>query len=283
MKLKIRYGPAGNPPNFFKSEYGKDRLNAPVWCRSIGLNANERQMTDGARMKEEDALKFGKLAKKHDIALSVHGPYYVVLPSDKPHVVERSIEELKKTAYLAGLMGAKKVILHPGFYCGRKKEDVLKQFIKNVRIVERDKPKEVKILPETMGKYSQLGDLNEVLSICENTECDPCIDFGHLHARGQGSPKEKEDFRKILIEIENRLGKRILKNLHCHFYPIDYTEKGEKKHKAVTDENAFPVFLPFAELIKEFKMEPTLISESMNSQDVGALHMKRIMDKLLKE
>ena len=272
--MKIRFGPAGNPINFFKSDLRKDRLNAPVWCRSIGLNANERQMTYGARMKEEDAIRFGKLAKKHDVALSVHGPYYVVLTSDKPQVFKNSIAELIKTAHLAKLMGADKVVFHPGF--GRD----IRKVVEGLKEVEAQKDKSVKILPETMGKISQLGSLNEILEICENTESEPCIDFGHLHARNLGSLKEKKDFREILNEIEKRLGKRVLRRLHCHFYPVDFTDKGEKVHRAVTEKNVFPQFLPFAELIKEYNMKPTLISESKNSQDIGALHMRDIMERL---
>jgi len=33
-------------------------------------------------------------------------------------------------------------------------------------------------------------------------------------------------------------------------------------------------------LIKEFKMKPTLISESRDSQDIGAIHMRDVMRKL---
>jgi len=272
--MKIRFGTSGNPPNFFASEFGKDRLNAPNWIKLIGLNAYERMMTYGARMKEEAAMELGKRAKKLDIELSVHGPYYIVLNSKKPQVIKNSINEMLKTIYLANLMNARKIVFHPGF--GRD----YKKVINALKIIEKDKPKDVKILPETMGKISQLGDLNEVLIICENTESDPCIDFGHLHARTLGSLKEKEDFRKILIEVEKRLGKEKLKKLHCHFYPVEFTDKGEKTHRAVMEKDVFPRFEPFAELIKEFKMEPTLISESKNSQDIGALHMKKIMEKL---
>lgn len=273
---KMKFGPAGNPPNFFKSEFRKDRLNAPVWCRSIGLNANERQMTYGARMKEEDAVKFGKLARKNKVELSVHGPYYVVLTSEREGVFDNSVKELIKTCHLASLMGARRVVFHPGF--GRD----VRKVIKGLKMVEKDKPKSVKILPETMGKISQLGDLNEVLSICEETECDPCIDFGHLHARTLGSLKKEEDFRKILVEIEKRLGKKAVRKLHCHFYPIDFTDKGEKVHRAVMEKNVFPRFKDFAPLIKEFKMTPTLISESKDSQDIGALEMKGVMEEMFR-
>jgi len=272
--MKVKFGTSGNPPSFFTSEYGKNRVNAVDWINSIGLNAYERMMTYGARMREEDAIELGKRARKHDVSLSVHGPYYVVLTSEKPRVIENSIKEMIKTIHLSDLMGAKKIVFHPGF--GKDYNKV----IKNLKIIEKHKPKHVKILPETMGKISQLGDLNEVLKICENTESEPCIDFGHLHARNLGSLKEKEDFRKILIEIEKRLGRKSIKNLHCHFYPVDYGEKGEIRHRAVHEENVYPVFEPFAEVITEFKIYPTLISESRDSQDIGALHMQKVMKNL---
>lgn len=272
--MKIRFGTSGNPPNFFKSEFGKNRVNAPDWIKAIGLNAYERMMTYGARMKEEDAIELGKKAKRQDIALSVHAPYYIVLTSEKSRVIKNSINEMLKTLHLSSLMGAKKIVFHPGFG-----EDV-KRVIQNLKAIEKEKRKNIKLLPETMGKISQLGSLDHVLSICECTGCMPCIDFGHLHARSLGGLKGKEDFKKILIKIENRVGRNALKNLHCHFYPVDFTDKGERVHRAVTEKNAFPKFEPFAELISEFKIYPTLISESKDSQDIGALHMQSVMRKL---
>ena len=273
-EFKIHFGPAGNPLNFFNSPLSKDRLAVSEWCASIGLNAEERQMTYGARMKPEDAIRFGKISKKFNVKLSVHGPYYVVLTSEKQRVLDNSVRELAKTCKLAELMGATKVVFHPGFGADVKK------VISGIKKVEKLKSNPVTICPETMGKISQLGSLDQVLQICENTESEPCIDFAHLHARHQGHPKTKLEFKRILEEIENRLGKKSLKNLHCHFYPIEYTDKGEKVHRAVTEKNVFPQFQPFGELIKEFKMTPTLISESKNSQDLGALEMKETMVKL---
>lgn len=86
--MTIRFGTSGNPPNFFLSKFGKDRINAVDWINSIGLNAYERLMTYGARMKEEDAAELGRRAKKYDVSLSVHAPYYIVFTSDKEMVVK---------------------------------------------------------------------------------------------------------------------------------------------------------------------------------------------------
>jgi deoxyribonuclease-4 len=272
--MHIRYGTSGNPPNFFASEFGKNRINAPDWISSIGLNAYERMMTYGARMKEEDAVGLGRKASAKDIFLSVHAPYYIVLTSEKPSVIKNSISEMLKTLHLSSLMGAKRIVFHPGFGADSKK------VIRNIREIEKENSTGITIHPETMGKKSQLGSLNDVLCICENTECLPCIDFAHIHARENGCLMKKEDFRKVLVEIEKRLGSSALKELHCHFYPVEFSDKGEKFHRAVTEKNVFTVFNPLAELIREFCMYPVLISESRDSQDIGALQMKSIMESL---
>lgn len=270
----IRFAASGNPINFQKSELGKQRFGILEWSHNFGLNAQERQMTYGARMKEEDAIIFGNLAKQFEIELSVHGPYYVVLTSEKPKVAENSIKELLKTSRLAELMNARRVVFHPGF--GRDTS----QIIKRLNIIEKDKPKSVTLHPETMGKLSQLGTVDEIIEICENTECQPCIDFAHVYAKSLGKIKTTKDFREILIKIENRLGKKALNQLHCHFYPVEFTDKGERVHRAITEKNVFPRFIDFAPLIKEFKMKPYLVSESHNTQDLGALEMKNIMEKI---
>lgn len=277
--MKMHFGIAGNPVNLLKSEFAKDKFGILPWTHKLGLNAQERQMTYGARMKEEDALEFGKIARKFDIALSIHGPYYVVLTSKKNEIVEKSIKELVKTTRLAGLMGAKKVVVHPGHYSSRSPQEVMKMFLENIKKVEEDKEKGVTIHPEVMGKPSQFGGVDEIIEICEKTECKPCIDWGHFYARNLGNLNGKPAFRKVLENVENHLGTGVLKNLHCHFSPIEVGEKGEKKHRAVMEKGAEPKFGPLADLIKEFKIYPTLISESMNSQDIGALEMKEEMKK----
>ncbi len=271
----IRLGTSGNPPNFFKSRFGKDRKRAVEWIRDIGLNHYEYLMTYGARTRMEVAKEVGEKARELGISLSVHAPYYVVLSSHRPEVVENSIKELVKTLKLAEAMGATKVVFHPGF---NNHDKAMENCINGIKEVKKIYKGPVKILPETMGKKSQLGSLKEVIQICLETGCEPCIDFAHLHARREGSLEFKEDIRNVLLEIKDKLGKNILKRLHCHFYPVEYTEKGEKKHRAYNERDFHPKFENFASLIKEFKMEPTLVSESRDSQDGGALEMKRLLE-----
>ena len=209
--------------------------------------------------------------------LSLHSPYYIVLTSDKKETIENSQKELLKTLDAAKYFNCKRIVLHPGF---TNNSNALASFIKNIKEVINNHEYGKYIVPETMGKKSQLGSLDDIIKICQETEIKPCIDFGHLHARDNGCLNNENDFREVITKLENSLGKEAIKNLHCHFYPVAYTDKGEKVHRAVMEEDAFPKFKHFAPIIKEFNMKPVLISESHNSQDIGALQMKEILSKI---
>ena len=134
---------------------------------------------------------------------------------------------------------------------------------------------DISICPETMGKINQLGDLNEVMTLCELDErLLPCIDFGHLNARTFGSIKTVDDYKKILWEIENRLGYARLKEFHSHFSKIEYTSGGEKCHLTFDDTVFGPNFEPLLELVAKKNLCPTFICESAGTQAEDAKKMK---------
>ncbi len=273
----IYFGTSGVPDNYFKTKYKKDRKNIVDWLHDLNLNAYEHLYTYGVRGSEEKNEYIKRKVNEYNIMLSLHSPYYIVLTSDKKETIENSQKELLKTLDSAKYFNCKRIVLHPGF---TNNKDALKSFIKNLKETIAIHEYAKYIVPETMGKKSQLGSLDDIIEICRETGIKPCIDFGHLHARDQGCLNNENDFKNIIEKLENSLGKASIKNLHCHFYPVAYTDKGEKVHRAAMEEDAFPKFIHFAPIIKEFNLEPVLISESHNSQDIGALQMKDILSKL---
>lgn len=273
--MKPLFGVAGNPPNFWKSKYKKDRLNAPEWLHSIGLNAYEIQCTYGVKMPEESAIKMRKNAEKYDISLSIHAPYYIVLTSKSEETQRKSIDTLVRACKLASVLGTKKVVFHPGFYSGDP-QGALERCITNLLEAQKlVRGLDVLFYPETTGKISQFGSLEDVMEICKKVElARPCVDFGHLHARTLGGLENKENILKVFKKIEKELGKKYLKNLHCHFYLIEYGQKGERMHKTYTDIGYFPDYKFFMEAIVEYDITPVIISEFKDSQDEGAALMR---------
>ena len=292
MKNKIKFCVAGFPINFFNSKYGKKRENLFTWIEEIGLDGIELQCTYGIRMKEEQANLYRELAKSHNLILTIHAPYYISLASKNEDVVERSELEIKKAFELAKILDVKRIIFHPGAGYGKTskdRQDGLKRLIDALNSIKNDIDTEhIKIYPEIGGKVNQLGSLDEIIEICKKVDyARPCIDLAHLHARELGSMNSKDKIVDVLKKIESELGRNTLEETHFHVYPVDYTDKGEKIHKAFgekkedsqlslfeEDNEYMPKAQDYIAAIKEMGIEPITICEAHNTQDIGALLMK---------
>ena len=116
---------------------------------------------------------------------------------------------------------------------------------------------------ETMGKSAQIGTYEEILDFCTiYDKYIPTFDFGHINALTQGTLKTKEDYRKIIDRSIEVIGKERTNISHIHFSKIEYSTKGEVKHLTLEDEVYGPEFAPLAEILKEYNLNCTVISES---------------------
>ncbi|MGC8895472.1 MAG: TIM barrel protein [Candidatus Bathyarchaeia archaeon] len=286
MADRPRFGPAGVPPTFRMMKAALS--DVPRLLREEGLDAFEYQAVRwGAKpqIKREEAEKLGSEAKEKDVWLSLHGSYFINFCGEKD-VIEASRQRLIACATAAEWMNAHIVVFHPGFYGKKPQKEVFRNCLAAIKeTVESLKNlgiENVKIGPETMGKPSQFGSLDEVLSLCEEVEqTQPVIDWAHLHARDKGRFKTIDDFRKVVDEIEKRLGTEAIKNMHCHFTKVEYTDKGEKCHHVMDEADYGPDFTMLAKVIAEYKLNPVIISESP-ILDLDAVKMRDILQNALR-
>jgi deoxyribonuclease-4 len=285
MVDRPRFGPAGVPPGF--KALKATLMDVPRLLREEGLDAFEYQAVRWGvkpQIRRDDAEKFGLKAKETDVLLSLHASYFINLCGDK-ETVEASKARLVACATAAQWMQAQTVVFHPGFYGKKTPKEAFANCLEALKdVVERLKSLgigNVKLGPETMGKLTQLGSLEEVLALCEKVEqTQPVIDWAHLHAREKGLFKTVEDFRRVVETIEKRLGTETVKNMHCHFTKVEFTEKGEKCHHTLDEAEYGPDFALLAKVIAEFKLTPVIISESP-VLDVDAIKMRNILRKEL--
>jgi deoxyribonuclease-4 len=283
MADRPRFGPAGFPPDFVAMKVSLS--DVPELLRKEGLDAFEYEAIYwGAKpqIKKEHAEELGSKAKENDVLMSMHGSYFVNLCGEKG-VVEASKKRLIACATAAQWMGAYVLVFHCGYYGKKARVETLRTCAEILReIVENMKSlgiKDVKLGPETSGRSSQFGDLEEILSICELVEqTQLVIDWAHLHARDKGRFITVEDFRKVVENIEERLGTEAVRNMHCHFTKIEYTDKGERRHHTLGEESYGPDFAMLAKVIDEFKLRPVMISESP-LLDVDAIKMREILQR----
>ena len=282
--MSAKFGPAGNAESFpYKSS-----VDAPRWLQELGLDCYEYQCGKGVRVKEDTAVALGQKAREHGIALSLHAPYFINLANPDPESQEKTIGYITSSCLVADQMGATRVVIHSGALMKRTREEAMAialPFLKEIVAVCEDQGfGHITLCPETMGKINQLGDLDEVLRLCQVHESlIPCVDFGHLYARSLGADQGAEAVERMLSRMEAELGADRASRFHSHFSHIEFTPNGgEKCHRTFDDDGGYgPDWEPLAQAVARRGWSPTFICESAGTQAEDAVTMKRIYQSYL--
>lgn len=284
--MSAQFGPAGNAESF--SKVHKSSLAAPAWIAQQGLDCYEYQCGKGVHVGEDTARKLGEKAREAGIALSVHAPYFINLANPDPESRAKTTNYVLESCFVAQVMGAERIVIHSGALMKRSRQealDIAKETLKQVlEACDRQGYGNITLCPETMGKINQLGDLDEVLTLCTLDErLIPCIDFGHLYARSLGELEGEQACREMLDKVERVLGEERASRFHSHFSHIKFTPKGgEKCHRTFADDGGFgPDWAPLAAEIARRGWSPTFICESAGTQAEDALEMKKIYQEAL--
>lgn len=280
MENKIRFGPSGNSNIFYDSGYKKS-IDAPKFCKENGLEAYEYSFGRGFTMSEETASVLGENAKEQGVLVSVHAPYYINLANESDEMAYKSYEYIRKSLKYLDLMNGRDCVVHLAS-CGKlSRHEALylteKRLDNVLDIAYANNFSHLKICPETMGKYMQIGTYEEIINICKKDNfLVPTFDFGHINCIMQGGLKTKDDFKKIFDYSFEKLGEDKTKNCHIHFSKIEFTEKGEVKHLNLDDTIYGPDFIPLSKVIKEYNLTPTVISESKERMMEDAILLKNM-------
>lgn len=271
--LEIRLGPAGVPI----SAKERSSIGGVKRVAELGLRAMEIEFVRGVRMSVTSAKELGKTAAELDVRLSIHAPYYINLTSIEKEKVEASKRMILDSCERGAAMGAKIIVFHAGYYgklgetCTINMIEALKELSEKVK----DKGWDILLAPETTGRLSQWGTLEEIATACKKVKnCVPGLDPAHIFARQGGNI----NYKKIFDELKDLK----LDWIHSHFSGVKYNATGigkgnERYHLPL--KQAKPDFEEFAREILKRKIDITIISESpILEQD--SLYMKKILEKL---
>lgn len=274
---RLRFGTAGIPLSTPKPS----TITGIEHVRNLGLDAMEIEFVRGVNMKPELAKKIKYVAKKNDVLLTAHAPYYINLNAKEKEKVEASKKRIIQSAERLYEAGGWSVVFHAGYYLKQPPESVYQRILEALKDVQRelmDKGVKVWIRPELTGKPTQFGDLKEIVKLSEELEMVlPAIDFAHAHARNKGKCNTVEEWREMLSFIEDRLGREALDNMHIHISGIEYTDKGEKNHLNLQESDMN--WEDLLRVLKEFRVKGVVISESPNIEG-DALLMKKKYEEI---
>ena len=274
---KLCFGTAGIP----LSTEPYNTINGIARVRELKLDSMELEFVRNINVSPELAPQVKKLAEEKDVVLSCHASYFINLCSKEKEKRDASAKRIIDAAKRAYECGAFSVCFHAGFYQNRPKEEVYKIIRSELeKIVEnlRQQSITIWIRPETTGKPTQFGTLEEIISLSQELELImPCIDFSHIHARTAGKFNSYNEFCNILEKVEKELGKKALQEMHIHVSGIAYSEKGERHHLNLKDSDF--KYKELMKALKEFECRGVVISESPNIEE-DALLMKKAYESL---
>lgn len=283
----IKFGPSGLCEGFSQSGY-KHTIEAGKWLNNQGLNCFEYSFGRGVQIKSATANDIGKEFAQNDVEISVHAPYFINLATQEDAKAENNHRYIMDSLVALREFGGKRCVFHPGSPLKTDRSEAMKTLLKRFETVLKLKEdngfSDLLLCPETMGKKAQLGDLEEVISMCNigDETIVPCIDFGHLNSRDCGIYFSSDDYKRTIDRLIEGVGESKADRMHVHFSKIQYTANGELRHLTFEDEIYGPQFEPLMEVFAEYKLNPYIICESAGTQTRDALTMKRYYESLIK-
>ncbi|HEY78181.1 MAG TPA: TIM barrel protein [Dehalococcoidia bacterium] len=273
----LLFGTAGAP----HSSKTPTTVDGIIRVAELGLDCMEIEFVQGVRMGEAGARLVAEAATSSGVQLSAHGPYFINLNAREPEKIRASQDRILQTARIGALCGAESIVFHAAFYLGDPADEVYRK-VKGYlsEIMEQLKKENIRVWvrPETTGKDSQFGTIDEVLNLSTELEgVAPCIDFAHWHAR-TGAFNSYPEFASVLQRVRERLGDQSLKNMHIHVAGIKYSSKGEIRHLNLGDSDLDYVGLLRA--LRDYDAAGFIVCESPNLEE-DALLLQAAYHKLL--
>ncbi len=132
--------------------------------KEMNLDGLELEFVHGVRIS--DKSKKNIIEKKEGLILTAHGPFYINLNSKEEEKIEASISRIIETVRAAESLGAFSITYHAAFYMGEDKEKVYKKVVEgHKKIFEALPAANVWVRPETTGKQTQWGDIDEIINL----------------------------------------------------------------------------------------------------------------------
>lgn len=280
-----KFGPSGNSDSFYEQGYTAT-LQSAKWCKERGLDLFEYSFGRGINISDATAKAIGEEFSLYNIEMSVHAPYYINFANTDEEFIKKSIMYVTRSIEKVKLFGGKRVVFHPASQGKVERKEAVIAATDNIKkLIDKIAEKgfsDFLICAETMGKTNQIGTVDEIIQICNLAPyIYPCVDFGHVNAREQGSLKTSKDFEVVIDKMLDNLPSEKVKYMHIHFSKIEYGAKGEIRHLTFEDKKYGPEFEPLAEVLIKKTLQPHIICESVGTQAEDAMDMKKIYLKRL--
>jgi len=236
------------------------------------------RMPSGITNSFGELYELGNIAKRLDVSVSLHTPYYMDLGMNT-EMTESCIDSIRRAATIVNALDGDIVVTSLGLYTEKMpREETDANIEENVAMI-MDWWKDNKIRPrlgvEITGYQSVYGSLDQILDLCDSVDgVVPVINFPHHHSRTNGSLSEPEDFIDLLHQVEPYCKGGI----HAAFAGVEYSDGNEKRLTPIKKGDL--KFEPLAEALCTINPDATIISSSPLLEH-DAMYMRIINERVL--
>ncbi len=235
-------------------------------------------MPSGVSDTYGDLFWTNEMAKRLDVNLSIHTPFYMDLGSNND-LTENCMDSIRHAALILNALGGDVVVTSLGVYDGKTdREEIDENILNNVADIMdwwQGNGLTPRLGVEVTGQEDVFGSLDQILDLCEQIPgVIPVLNFSHLHSRTNGSLLDVDDFLNVLEQVESYSDGRI----HTAFAGVEYSEGNEKRLTPIKKGDLR--FEPLAEALIEMKPNATVISTSPLLEH-DAMYMKIILERVL--
>ena len=205
------------------------------WLDSLvarGHAAVELPFVTGFPWKEKQCARFGELAAKRGIVVSVHAPYFAVLTVDDPEKRAKTLSALEHTMKLGRELGAHTIVAHTGHVKDRSPEQLHELVADGLSTIEaKVRHLGVALGLETAGSDRAFGSLGDIALIAKRFSfVRPVIDWAHVHAISGGGLTSREAFLSVIAFLRSEFPGWAIDPLHTQFTDNEFGVHGEIRH-----------------------------------------------------
>ena len=225
-----------------------------------------------------ELYEIGHMAKRMDVSVSLHTPYYMDLGSNN-ELTDICFDSIRHAGIIVNALQGDIVVTNLGLYTGKPSDEEMDENIfANVAMLMdwwSDNGLKPKLGVEITGQKSVFGSLEQVLDLCEQVDgVVPVVNFPHHHSRTMGSLMEPEDFLNLLEEVEPYCKGSI----HTEFAGVEH--EGGNETRLTPIKKGDLKFEYLAEALCDMKKNVTVISGSPLLEH-DATYMRIINDRVL--
>lgn len=225
-----------------------------------------------------DLAGIGHMAKRLDVKLSIHTPYYMDLGGDDD-LTYSCMDSIRHAGIIMNALDGDIVVTSLGIYEeGRDRDAVDENIYNNIGAIV-DWWQGCGLKPrlgiEITGQEDVFGSLEQVLNICDDIGgLTPVINFSHHHSRTNGTLLEADDF----LDLMEQVAPHSKGGLHTAFAGVEYNDGNERRLTPIKKGDL--KFEPLAEALSEMKPDCTIISTSPLLEH-DAMYMRIIQERIL--